>query len=130
MKRVLEYTDLVLLDIKHCDPVKFKYITGCDIKGTLDFLEYITAHGIKFWVRQVIVPGINDNLTDMDKLGELLKDRPALGRVELLAYHTLGIDKWKQLGMKYRLEGVAAVDDATISRLNARLREHLTIDRQ
>ncbi len=130
VKRVLQYTDLVLLDIKHCDPVKFKDITGCDINGTLDFLEYITAKGIKFWVRQVIVPGINDNPADMDKLGELLKGRPALGRVELLAYHTLGTDKWKQLGMKYRLEGVAAVDDATITHLNARLREHLTIDRQ
>jgi len=121
VKKVLEYTDLVLLDIKHCDPVKFKDITGRDIEGTLEFLEYITAKGMNFWARQVIVPGINDNLPDIDLLADMLKNRPTLGRVELLPYHTLGVDKWKQLGISYRLENVPALDQQTINRLNERL---------
>ncbi len=125
VKQVLQYTDLVLLDIKHCDPAKFEYITGYDIQGTLDFLEYITSKEIEFWVRQVIVPGINDNERDIDMLADMLKGRPSLGRIELLPYHTLGIDKWKQMGVDYRLENVPAVDNETITRLNARIRDKL-----
>ncbi len=123
VKKVLQYTSLVLLDIKHCDPAKFKYLTGCEIDGTLNFLEYITAAGIKFWVRQVIVPGLNDNPQDIDSLAAMLKDRAGLERVELLPYHTLGVEKYSRLGLVYKLKDLSPVSEQTIAQLTQRLRK-------
>lgn len=109
VKKLLEHTDLVLLDIKHCDSEKFRQITGCDIKTTLEFYDYIIETGKKFWVRQVVVPGINDKEADIELLADMLEGNQSLERVELLGYHTLGVDKWHALGIDYTLENTPRI---------------------
>jgi pyruvate formate lyase activating enzyme len=109
--KVLENSDLVLLDIKHTDPAKYHLLTGGNLTIVLDFLDYITSKNIDFWVRQVIVPGNNDTETDILALSKLLQGRPSLKRIELLAFHQMAIDKWHKLGLDYHLKEIAPPDE-------------------
>ena len=58
------------------------------------------------WIRHVIVPGITYNKELLGKLADFIKTLPNVEKVDLLAYHTLGVFKWKELGKVYPLEGV------------------------
>ncbi|MDL2241768.1 radical SAM protein [Bacteroidales bacterium OttesenSCG-928-L03] len=103
---VLDYTDLVLLDIKAIDPVMHKELTGVKQDNILRFLDYLEEKGIDTWVRHVIVPGYTDRDEDLRKLAEYLKPYRVVKKVELLPYHTMGKEKYTQLGLTYKLEGV------------------------
>lgn len=103
VKQVLEYTDLVLLDIKNYDPVVYKTITGVSLSPTLKFLDYLKEKDIPAWVRYVVVPNLSDNLNSVRKLSEHLDDYPNVKKIELLAFHKMGEYKWKELGLDYKL---------------------------
>ena len=77
---------------------------------TLDTLVKLKEHKNKIWIRQVIVPGINDNLDYIEKLKEYLKQFDNIEKIELLPYHTMGVDKYKKLRIKYRLDSVPDMD--------------------
>ena len=107
---ILKYVDLVIWDIKALDNDGYCKITGKDIAVSLDFLRYCQDKGIRMWIRQVIVPGINDNTMYINKLREFIRPLKNIEKVELLPYHLLGVSKYKQLGIPYRLDGVPAMD--------------------
>lgn len=106
IKKVLEYTDLVLLDIKAIDEKVYRELTGVELKNTLDFAEYLNKIGKKMWLRHVVVPGITDNDELLERLAKYVANLTNLEKVEILPYHRLGEFKYKELGMKYALEGV------------------------
>ena len=110
IKKVLSFTDLVLLDIKHIDSEKCKALTGFSNKLELEFARYLSDNNIPTWIRQVIIPGITDDKQDLIRLKEFIDTLKNVEKVEFLPYHTLGKHKWADLGLKYELEGVC---DAT-----------------
>lgn len=103
---LMEYTDLVMLDIKEINPKRHKDITGFDNSNILDMAKYLSEIGKPVWIRHVLVPETSDFDEDLDKLGEFIEGLSNVERVEVLPYHTLGKFKWDNLGIKYRLEGV------------------------
>ena len=107
---ILKYVDLVIWDVKALENDAYHKMTGQDINISLDFLKYCQDNGVKMWIRQVIVPGINDNFQYMYRLKEFIKPLKNVGKIELLPYHLLGVSKYKQLGIPYRLEGVPAME--------------------
>ncbi|MDP2090572.1 MAG: pyruvate formate-lyase-activating protein [Candidatus Gracilibacteria bacterium] len=122
---LLKYTDLVLLDIKHIDDKKHKLLTGQSNKNTLDFLDYIEQNNIKFWIRHVLVPDYTDNEEDIEKLGKYLQKYKSLERLEILPYHTMGVFKWKELKMKYGLEGIEQPTRESIEKCVGILKKYL-----
>ena len=107
---ILKYVDLVIWDVKALDNDGYHKMTGQNIDVSLEFLKYCQDTGVKMWIRQVIVPGINDNIQYINRLKDFIKTLKNVERVELLPYHLLGVSKYKQLGIPYRLEGVPAMD--------------------
>jgi pyruvate formate lyase activating enzyme len=103
VKELLEYTDLVLLDIKNYDPIVYQEVTGVKLDPTLKLLNYLREHQITVWVRYVLVPGLTDNLSSVEKLSEHLDQYPNVAKIELLAFHKMGEYKWKELGLNYTL---------------------------
>ncbi len=103
---ILKYTDLVILDIKAIEESQYKKITGRSMKEFDYFVKKINQCDNKLWLRQVIVPTINDNEEYIYKLNEYIKRFKNVEKVELLPYHTMGIEKYKKLKIKYRLEGI------------------------
>lgn len=109
VKEVLEHTDLVLLDIKSVDPETHQTLTGIKQDNTLRFLNYLEEKGINTWVRHVIVPGYTDSEEELEKLAVFLSKYKVIKKVELLPYHTMGVHKYEQLGMEYKLKDTATL---------------------
>lgn len=106
IKKVLSFTDLVLLDIKHINSKKCKELVGSSNKLELDFAKYLSDNTIPIWIRQVLIPGYTDDEQDLLKLKDFIASLKTVQKVELLPYHDMGKFKWKKLGIKYDLEGV------------------------
>jgi len=112
-------TDLVLLDIKNPDPGRFQWLTGRPIFHLHSFLDYCEMLARQVWIRQVIVPGWNDQVKDLQALTDFLERWPQLpvSRIQLLPYHTWGADKWHKLGYLYPFEGTQPMDNNDLSSL-------------
>ncbi|MBE6035524.1 MAG: pyruvate formate lyase-activating protein [Clostridiales bacterium] len=118
-EKVIEECQMVLLDVKHTDPEKFWELTGKKQETLLKLIELINKHEKHVWVRQVIVPGINDKEANIKALNEFIKKIKHVDKVELLGYHNLGIEKYERLGMKYRLKDVEPMDRSKLNELSA-----------
>ena len=105
-ERLMSLTDLVLLDIKHIDPIKHKELTGHDNANILDCAKYLSEINKPVWIRHVLVPTVNDDDEYLKKTKEFIDTLNNVQRVEVLPYHTLGTFKYEELGIPYRLEGV------------------------
>lgn len=107
---ILDYTDLVILDIKSLDEVDYKKITGKEMDKFKIFLDSCQSKNKKMWLRQVIIPGINDNEEYIYRLKKFITNLKNIEKVELLPYHTMGISKYRKLNLPYYLEGVPDMD--------------------
>ncbi|HHX13153.1 MAG TPA: pyruvate formate lyase-activating protein [Clostridiales bacterium] len=103
VQEVLEYTDIVLLDIKNFDPLVYKTVTGVNLSPTLKFLEYLRDKGINTWIRYVLVPNLTDNYDKIEELSAHLDNYPNVSKIEILGFHKMGEFKWQELGLDYQL---------------------------
>ena len=106
LDRLMELTDLVMLDIKHIDPEGHKVLTGHDNAGILAFARYLEEKKIPVWIRHVVVPGITDDAGLLTRLGQFLGTLSNVKALDILPYHVLGVSKYRELGIPYPLEGV------------------------
>ena len=107
IKELLEYTDLVLLDIKHIDSRKCKELTGMDNTNELNFARYLSQANKKVWIRQVLTPGITDDVDTLKATQKFVKELgDIVEKIEILPYHDMGKFKWIEIDGKYPLEGV------------------------
>ncbi len=103
---LMNVTDLVLLDIKHINDIEHKKLTNSTNAPILDFAQYLNSINKPTWVRHVAVPGITLKDEYLLKLGYFLGDLDNVKAVDVLSYHTFGNFKYKELAIKYPLEGV------------------------
>lgn len=106
VKSVLEYTDLVLLDIKHINPEKYKRLTAQPLEPTLNFMQYLREINKPVWVRYVLVPHFSDDEQDLHEWAKYVSQFPNVERVDILPFHQMGLHKWKEIGRKYELEDI------------------------
>lgn len=114
--RLLSATDLVLLDIKAIDPAVYADLTGGLLSPTLRFAERLAALRKTVWVRYVLVPGWNDAPDQLERHAAYVASLGNVERVDVLGYHRLGREKYAQLGLVDRLDGV---DAATTTQVQA-----------
>ena len=114
VKTLYKKTDLLLLDVKHIDEKMHIKLTGVSNKNVLEMAKYRESLGKKMWIRYVLVPGWNDQNKYLEAFGEYFKDYKTIEKIELLPYHTLGVYKYKELGLKYKLAKVNPPTKETI----------------
>lgn len=102
--RLLQYTDLVLLDLKQADEQKHIALTGCPNSNIFKMARRLSDSGKDMWIRRVLVPGLTDDEDDLVKTADFIKSLKTVKRVEVLPYHTLGLFKWEKLGIAYSLK--------------------------
>lgn len=103
-KEVLEYTDLVLLDIKHINPTKYKTLTSVRLEHTLEFAKYLNSIDKPVWVRYVLVPGYSDDEDDLHEWAKFVSQFKNVKRVDILPFHQMGQFKWEKVGKEYKLK--------------------------
>lgn len=124
-EEVLDYVDLVIFDVKGLAKEDYKKMTRYDIDESLKFLEICQKKNKKMWIRSVIVPGINDNEEFVLGLKKIIRTLKNVEKVELLPYHTLGVEKYKKLNISYPLDGVEAMDAERCKKLQDILTEKI-----
>ena len=108
---ILNYTDLVILDVKEVDKEEYKKITGLNMDAFNKFLSDCIRLNKKLWIRQVIVPNLNDTKESVLNLKNFVSKLKNVEKIELLPYKTIGVSKYKDLNIKYRLENVPEMNE-------------------
>nr|WP_250149285.1 pyruvate formate-lyase-activating protein [Flagellimonas sp. 389] len=100
-----DYTDLVMLDIKHMTEEGFERITGMKNKETtFNLAKHREASGKKMWLRYVLIPNITNHADLLHHMGKYFKNYKTIEKIELQPYHKLGVHKWEALGWEYQLK--------------------------
>lgn len=123
-EKLLEITDLFLLDIKHIEDGAHKSLTGHSNASPKAFAKFLSGRNKPMWIRHVLVPGITDDDAQLLQLREFLDTLETVEKVEILPYHTMGEVKYKNIGIEYPLKGVLPPDRERIENANNILREN------
>ena len=111
--RILDVTDLVMLDIKHIDDEMHRKLTGHSNAGILAFAQHIAGRGVPLWIRHVIVPGWTDGEDEQERLGFFIGGLSSLKGLDVLPYHDMGKRKYEELGIPYPLADTKPVSKET-----------------
>lgn len=103
VKKLLEVTDRVLLDIKYTNDDDYRENVGCSLKPVLEFLDYLDKLSIPTTLRQVIIPTLNDTAENIEKLKAIRDSHRCVDSVELLAFRKMCETKYQSLGIEFPL---------------------------
>lgn len=109
-EELLNFVDTVILDIKAVKAEDYKKLTGLEIDKFNKFLNCVQKKKIDLWLRQVIVPGINDTEENILSFKKFISKLKNVKKVELLPYHDMAKSKYEKLGLEYRLKDTKPMD--------------------
>ena len=101
VKALLDVTDRVLLDIKYTDEDSYRAHVGCGMQECLEFLDYLSEKNIPVTLRQVIIPGLNDNEENIAKLKLIADSHKNVDKRELLAFRKICQVKYDKMGIEF-----------------------------
>ena len=118
IERLMESTDLLLVDIKHIDEDEHKKLTGKGNRNIIEFFRYLDRIRKPIWIRHVLVPGITDDDSALFRTRDFIRTLDNVERIDVLPYHAFALSKYDELGIEYALK---ATDSPTADRIeNAR----------
>ena len=100
---LLSVTDLIILDLKHIDNEEHIKLTKQSNNNVINFLNYLQEHNKDTWIRHVVVPGITLNDKYLYELGYFLGKYSIIKALDILPYHNMAIEKYKELDLFYPL---------------------------
>lgn len=98
IERLIPVTDYWIVDIKPLRPEIHKRFTSVDNEGILSNLKQLLEKAEKVWVRMTIVPGVYSE-EDAVLLAKVLSGSSAVERIELIPFHLLGQEKYREMGI-------------------------------
>lgn len=101
VKELLDYTDIVLLDIKYSNDEKYKKYIGLSLEKPLEFLKLCQNEKTQVIVRQVITEGVNDTPQDIRNLKKLIKPFSCVKKIELLPFRKLCAEKYENMKIPF-----------------------------
>lgn len=120
---VLPFTDLFLFDVKHIDSDAHRALTGAGNERILDNLRRLSDAGARIEIRMPLVPGANDGMDTLERIGALLGGLN-VETMRVLPYHALARSKYAALGKPDTMPDVPSPDDGAIARAVTALRAH------
>lgn len=100
------YVDLFLYDIKHMDPNIHAELTGVRNELILENLSALLQGGYNVKIRMPMIRGLNDSEYTLRQTMEFLQPYKLLKNfhgIDVLPYHKLGVNKYTQLDMIYKI---------------------------
>lgn len=126
-EKIIEFTDLVILDIKHLESSKCKELTGKSNTEAFEFLRLLSQKSIPVIIRQVLVEGWTDSEEYINSLIDFLKDYSCVQKVEVLPFHKMGEEKWEKLGMKAPLSHIPPFPQEKADKIQSMINEKLQL---
>ena len=120
---VLDTVDLVILDIKACNEKEFKELTGGDFKKFKQFLKTCQQKKKHLWLRQVIVPNLNDDEKHINELADFVKNIKRVDRIELLPFHKMAQKKYDMLNISYPFALFPEMDKEKCKKIENKLKK-------
>jgi pyruvate formate lyase activating enzyme len=127
IEELLQYTDLILLDLKHINRQKHIKLTGMPNDHILEFARLLSDRKIPIWVRHVLVPTITDDEEDLERLREFIGTLENVEKIDILPYHKLGVYKWEALGLEYPLQHIETPSEDHVKYVHKKLAAHSKI---
>ncbi len=118
IKKLMDFVDLVILDIKSTNPDISKWLTGQTSERAMEIARFLDKNNKPMWIRHVLVPHITDHEDDLRKLARFVNSLKHVEKFEFLPYHTLGEHKWEKMGFSYPLKGLRPATDEDVQRAN------------
>lgn len=118
VEKLLDVTDLCLLDIKMTNEADYKKHIGCSMSAPLEFLKMLEQKNVEAWLRQVIVCGINDNEENIRIFNDIANSHKNVSFAELLPFKKLCKSKYEELGEKFVFDCYDSVPQSVIDRLH------------
>lgn len=116
ISELIALSDLILLDVKHTDPIQYHELTSGHLEDNLLFLKSVIQHQKNYWIRQVIVPSINDTPQQLIDL-ESYSHSSYREKIELLPFHKHGLHKWRDLNLSCPFENLESMTEAQLKKL-------------
>ncbi len=117
VSEALKYIDLVMLDIKMTNEDDYFKYTGGSLKQTLAFLDTLEEMKKDVWIRQVVIPTINDNKENFKKLKSICDRYKCIKKFEYLPFRKICESKYDDMGIEFKLRDIPECDIESIKKL-------------
>ncbi len=121
-KELLKHTDLILMDIKFVNDQDYEKYVKCKLSQVKRFLDLSQEMNVPFWARHVVVPGINDNIDDMQKIYNIVKDYKNFKKIEWLAFRKFCNEKYHELKIPFLLENTPEMNQKNLDILSNKIK--------
>ena len=115
-REALALMDLVYLDLKHMDGAAHARLTGVPNTLILENAARMADQGIPMIVRVPLIPGCNDDPENLAATADFAVQRLGGPAIELMPYHTLGLGKFRELGLPYGLPDLEPASAEAVAR--------------
>lgn len=116
LKEISVYCDLIMFDIKHTDGKVHKKLTEVDNAIILDNLKRLSEIHKNIIIRMPLITGFNESEENIINTVKIAKENN-IKEIHLLPYHSLGKDKYKQLGRDYELSHLKEPEEEKVNSL-------------
>ncbi len=123
VEKLLDETDRVLLDVKYTNDEQYRENVGCSFLSVMNFLSLLEEKKIPTTLRQVIIPGVNDNEENIRELARIRDSYSTLDSVELLPFRKLCHTKYEKLGLEFPFGGKDEPSAELMEKLNDLLKK-------
>lgn len=119
LAKTLPYLDVLFADVKEMDSETHRQLTG---QGNAQILANLRQAAESRWsgsiyVRIPLIPGINDAWENLRATALFCQNLPKLREIELLPYHRLGVETYRNLNRAYPLEAIRSPSPARMQEL-------------
>lgn len=125
-EQLLDLVNLWIIDLKALDPQLHKKITGSDYLAGVELTKFLEEKNKPFWLRQVIIQGINNDKKHIDELVSFIKPLKNCQKAEILSFHNLATDKYKKLGIEYPCKDIQMLTTPDFEQLKDYLNKQIS----
>lgn len=118
VKLLLDETDRVLLDIKYTEDKLYRENAGCGLDKPLEFLSYLNEKQIPVTLRQVIIPTVNDNESNILALREIDEKYKCIDKIELLPFRKICQVKYDNMRIPFPFSHIPEPTKDIMEKLN------------
>ncbi len=125
LETVSPFVDLFLYDLKTLDDNRHRDFTGVSNEIVLANIRMLVAAGNRVIVRLPLIPGFNDDTVSIDTIGSFVRDLGRISEINVLPYHTTGVEKYRRLGMAYDFDGTVVSTHDHVQEVLHQLRQYI-----